>query len=174
VTFVDNHDFSGNDCVVNDKMLAYAYILTHEGYPCVFWQDYFNYALAEPGLSGGIERLVQLHESHAGGRTNLLYVDDLLYVMERTGAGAQPGLVFALNNSGEVLRRRVRTCFREKTLLPLAWRGRNALLTPQEVTTDSDGRCEVEVPPRGYVVYAGAPDPAWSGSLAQQVSSKEA
>jgi hypothetical protein len=38
--------------------------------------------------------------------------------MERTGAGAQPGLVFALSNSGEVLRRRVRTCFREKTLLP--------------------------------------------------------
>ena len=23
----------------NDKMLAYAYILTHDGYPCVFWQD---------------------------------------------------------------------------------------------------------------------------------------
>jgi len=156
VTFVDNHDFSGSDCVINDKMLAYAYILTHEGYPCVFWQDYFNYALAEPGQPGGIERLVQLHESHAGGGTNLLYVDDLLYVMERTGAGAQPGLVFALNNSGEVRRELVRTGFKAKTLLPLAWRGKDAVLTPQAVTTDADGWCEVEVRPRGYVVYAGA------------------
>jgi alpha-amylase len=70
VTFVDNHDFSGNDCVVNDKMLAYAYILTHEGYPCVFWQDYFNYALAEPGRPGGIERLYSCTKAMpAVGRT---------------------------------------------------------------------------------------------------------
>ena len=26
--------------VTNDKLLAYSYILTHEGYPCVFWKDY--------------------------------------------------------------------------------------------------------------------------------------
>src|SRR6185369_9706165 len=103
VTFVDNHDFAGNDCVVNDKMLAYAYILTHEGYPCVFWKDWFTYGLAEPGGASGIERLVRVHESHAGGGTNVLFVDDLLYVMERTGAGAQPGLLFALNNLGGAL-----------------------------------------------------------------------
>ncbi len=153
VTFVDNHDFAGNDCVVNDKMLAYAYILTHEGYPCVFWQDYFNYGLAEPGAQSGIERLVQLHESHAGGGTNILYVDDLLYVMERTGFGAQPGLVMVLNNGGSVLRQSVQTGFRNQLLQPRAWRGKDELLTPPPVTTDADGWCEVESPPRGYVVY---------------------
>ncbi len=153
VTFVDNHDFAGNGCVVNDKMLAYAYILTHEGYPCVFWQDYFNYGLAEPGAPSGIERLVQLHESHAGGGTNILYVDDLLYIMERTGLGAQPGLVMVLNNGGGVLKRSVQTGFRNQLLQPRAWRGKDALLTPPAVTTNADGWCEVEAPPRGYVVY---------------------
>ena len=155
VTFVDNHDFRGGDTpeIVNDKYLAYAYILTHEGYPCVYWKDWFNYGLAETGCASGIERLVKLHESHAGGATNILYVDDSLYVMERTGVGTQPGLVFVLNNSGEVLARRVKSGFCGRKLKPLAWRGKDSLLTPPEFTVDTDGWCEVQAPPRGYVVY---------------------
>ena len=51
VTFVDNHDTTRDpsNAIINDKMLAYAFILTHEGYPCVFWLDYFNYGLARVG-----------------------------------------------------------------------------------------------------------------------------
>jgi len=45
VTFVGNHDIVRNDSIVNDKMLAYAFILTHEGYPSVFWQDYYEWGL---------------------------------------------------------------------------------------------------------------------------------
>ena len=41
VTFVDNHDMGDNE-IVNDKKLAYSFILVHEGYPCIFWYDYFN------------------------------------------------------------------------------------------------------------------------------------
>ena len=153
VTFVDNHDFRGGDEIINDKMLAYAYILTHEGYPCVYWKDYFRYNLGEPGEPSGIERLVQIHESHAGGRTNLIYADNLFYVMERTGAGDLPGLVFALNNSGRVIRQRVKTGFPGTTLRPLAWRAKDSIYNPQTVTTTDDGWCEVEAPQRGYVVY---------------------
>ncbi|HTG81725.1 MAG TPA: alpha-amylase family glycosyl hydrolase [Geobacteraceae bacterium] len=158
VTFVDNHDFRGGDTaeVVNDKMLAYAVILTHEGYPCVYWKDWFAYGLAEPGEPGGIERLVRVHESHAGGTTTIVYLDDDLYVMERTGAGSQPGLLFALNNAGEVRRERVRTGTGSRNLVPLAWRAKGAMPAPSPVTTDGDGWCEVEVPPRGYVVYGPA------------------
>jgi alpha-amylase len=36
VTFVTNHD---TDEIYN-KQLAYAYILTHEGYPTLFYKDY--------------------------------------------------------------------------------------------------------------------------------------
>jgi alpha-amylase len=155
VTFVDNHDFRGNGTpeIINDKMLAYAFILSHEGYPCVYWKDYFRYGLAEQGKPSGIERLVQVHESHAGGGTNILYADDLFYAMERTGAGTQPGLVFALNNSGWVIRQRVKTGFNGKMLLPLAWRAKDGICTPQPVTVDADGWCDIEAPQRGYVVY---------------------
>lgn len=155
VTFVDNHDFrgDGSDEIINDKMMAYAYILTHEGYPCVFWKDWSTYGLAEPGQSSGIERLTKVHESRAGGGTNVLYVDDVFYVMERTGFGDQPGLVFTLNNMGETVSQRVRTVFPNKMLKPLAWRGRYSSTSPATVATDGNGWCQVEAPPRGYVVY---------------------
>ena len=151
----DPYDFRGGDSpeVVGDKMLAYAYILTHEGYPCVYWKDWFTYGLAEPGKASGIERLVEVHESNAGGGTNILYADDVFYVMERTGAGSQPGLVFALNNLGEAFTVRVRTGFRNRTLKPLAWRGRDSKMTPGAAVADGDGWCQVEAPPRGYTVY---------------------
>ena len=148
VTFVDNHDFSGNDCIVNDKMLAYAYILTHEGYPCVFWKDWFNYALAEPDGPGGIQRLVQLHESHAGGATNIIFVDDTFYAMERTGCEDKPGLIFALNNTGESQKRALRTGAANRTLEPRAWRSNARIAPPTAITTNGDGSCEIEVPAR--------------------------
>ena len=155
VTFVDNHDFRDGETpeVITDKMLAYAYILSHEGYPCVYWKDYFKYGLGKPGEPDGIERLVQVHESHAGGATNILFVDDLFYAMERTGSGDQPGLLFTLNNSDGLYRQRVKTGFAGKVLRRLAWRGRDAAYSPQAVTVDADGWCEVEAPGRGYVVW---------------------
>ena len=79
-------------------MLACAFILTHEGYPCVLWQDYFNWNLAQEGDFSGIAALVQVHEKHASGTTCILHLDDDLYVMPRDGQGTQRGLVLVLNN----------------------------------------------------------------------------
>ncbi len=157
VTFVENHDFrggDGDDEVFFDKILAYAYILTHEGYPCVFWKDYFVYGLAAPGQPTGIEALVQAHEKYAGGGTNNLWVDDVFYAMERTGFGPQPGLVFALNNSGEVQTRWLQTRFRGQQLRPVAWGERSAAHTAYPVAVDDDGKATVSVGPRSYVVLA--------------------
>jgi alpha-amylase len=42
VTFVENHDTDRGGVggpIVRNKVLAYAYILTSEGYPCVFYRD---------------------------------------------------------------------------------------------------------------------------------------
>ena len=59
VTFVENHDLRDEGRpIVNDKFLAYSYILTHEGYPCVFWHDYFNLNLGLDGTPHGIAALV--------------------------------------------------------------------------------------------------------------------
>lgn len=46
VTFVDNHDTGSTQALwyldPNDIGTAYAFILTHPGYPCVAWQHYFS------------------------------------------------------------------------------------------------------------------------------------
>jgi alpha-amylase len=84
VTFVDNHDMGAN-MIVNDKMLAYSYILAHEGYPSVFWYDYYNNGLARAGKPNGIDALIVAHHRHAGGGSQILHVDPDLYIMQRSG-----------------------------------------------------------------------------------------
>ena len=48
VTFIDNHDTGSTQSHwyldPQDVGTAYAFILTHPGYPCVAWQHYFTYA----------------------------------------------------------------------------------------------------------------------------------
>jgi len=153
VTFVENHDVARNDPVVNDKMLAYAFILTHEGYPCVFWQDYFNWNLAQEGNRSGIAALVQVHERHAGGATQVLYVDDDLYVMQRGGYDAQRGLILVLNNRGTWHGASVKTKWANTRLAPQAWRGRNDAGVPDSKRTNDTGWGDFWAPPRGYAVY---------------------
>lgn len=64
VTFVENHDLRDEGRpITNDKLLAYSYILTHEGYPCVFWKDYYNFDLALEDTPNGIAALVAAHEN---------------------------------------------------------------------------------------------------------------
>jgi len=156
VTFVENHDVERNDPVINDKMMAYAFILTHEGYPCVYWRDYVNYGLAEEGNSAGIAALVRVHEDFAGGGTSILHVDRDLYVMQRSGLGTQPGLVLVLNNRGEWNGAQVRTQWPNRTLRPAAWRGRGDAGTPENKFTDANGAADLWAPPRGYAVYVPA------------------
>jgi alpha-amylase len=153
VTFVENHDVVRNDPVVSDKMMAYAFILTHEGYPCVFWQDYYTWGLGQEGGTGGIAALVKVHEEFAGGTTTVLHVDDDLYIMQRNGSGEQPGLVLVLNNRGEWNGAWVDTHWNNRRFTPLAWRGRDDAGVPQEKMSGSDGRAEFWAPPRGYAVY---------------------
>ena len=43
--------------IVNNKHLAYAYILTSEGYPVVFYRDYFDF-----GLKAVINNLIWIYE----------------------------------------------------------------------------------------------------------------
>lgn len=154
VTFVENHDVVRNDPIVNDKLLAYAFILTHEGYPCVFWRDYFNWDLAQEGNRSGIAALVQVHEQFAGGATRVLYVDDNLYVMQREGQGTQRGLIFVLNNSGLWNGTWVQTKWNNKRFAPQAWRGHDDDGVPLDDWTNDSGWGEFWAPPRGYVVYA--------------------
>ena len=156
VTFVDNHDFRGGGSppIVQDKLLAYAFILTHPGYPCVFWQDYFERGLGQPGLSSGIAALVRAHESSAGGEMVVRHLEDDLYIMERLGTTSQPGLVFVLNNRGDRWQGQwVDTSRASTRYVPVAWWGHDGA-APLESWSQADGRGQFWAPPRGYVVYA--------------------
>ena len=143
VTFVDNHDTirDPNNAINNDKLLAYSFILTHEGYPSVFWMDWYNFGLAKTGTPNGIAALVAAHEQYAGGTTQVLYADDNLYIMQRTGAGTQPGLVYVLNNLGDAWNGiTVQTQWTNTQFEPVAYGG-NDTSQPDSKTTSSDGYC---------------------------------
>ena len=156
VTFVENHDVVRDDPIVTDKMLAYAFILTHEGYPCVFWQDYYTWGLGLESEKSGIAALVRMHEEHAGGGTSILHLDNDVYIMQRNGWGEQKGLIFVLNNRGEWNGNRVQTQWKNTRFAPVAWRGKDDTGVPEEKWTQEDGWADFWAPPRGYAVYVPA------------------
>ena len=121
----------------------------------MFWHDYFNHNLALDGTPNGIAALVQAHEKHASGETNILYVDDNLYIMERTGFGDTPGLVYVLNNRGDNWNGKlVATSRSNASFGPVAWWSKSDMARPVNQSTDRDGRAQFYAPPRGYAVYA--------------------
>jgi alpha-amylase len=157
VTFVENHDIIRDHPIVRDKLLAYAVILTHEGYPCVFWEDYFNAGLGRPGTSTGIAALIRAHRDFATGPSELLHADDSLYIMQRRGLAGDEGLVVAINNTHLAWRGAwVPTAFADAQLVPVAYGSSVDAGVPQGKATDHAGRGEFWAPPRGYVVYARA------------------
>ena len=161
-TFVDNHDM-GSDAIVNDKLMAYSFILVHEGYPCVFWYDYYNNGLARPGTPNGINALIEAHHKYAGGDSQILHADPDLYIMQRVGwdddKTHQSGLIYVLNNLGNQWSgTSVKTRWPNQRFVPIAWDGHDEA-HPDERTTDADGNSEFPAPPRGYCIYVPvAPD----------------
>ena len=96
VTFVENHDTDLNPSqqIVTNKILGYAYILTSEGYPCVYYRDY------DTGPDGyklkpQIDNLIWIHEKLAAGSTVQRFKDFDVFAYERLG-GAH--LLVGLNN----------------------------------------------------------------------------
>lgn len=156
VTFVENHDLRDDGRPIrNDKLLAYSHILTHEGYPCVFWKDYYVDSLALPDTPNGIAALVAVHEKYAGGATDVLWLDDDLYVMQRRGQGDQGGLIYVLNNRGDRWNGAwVRTQWPGIRFEPVAWWSGTDLNRPDRQYSAADGSAQFWAPPRGYVVYA--------------------
>ncbi len=153
VTFCDNHDTDRSQPIVTDKLLAYAFILTHEGVPCIFWKDYYNYGLALSGSTNGIDQLCRVHRDYAGGATSLLYSNDRLYIAQRSGYQGQKGLVVVINTDPEGWRGAwVRTQWPNTPLACVAWWGHD-LNQPADKRADGGGWAEVYAPPRGYAVY---------------------
>jgi alpha-amylase len=149
VTFVENHDTDRSEPVFQNKLLAYAYILTSEGYPCVFYKDYSTDKFCF-GLKPEIDNLLFIHEEIANGGTLQRFKDFDVFAYERL-AGAH--LLVALNNDPNAAR----------TITVITGFGANVGLHDYsghsgDVRTDSGGQVTVTIPKNangiGYVCYS--------------------
>ena len=147
VTFVDNHDTVNGGAlfspVTNLKMLAYAYILTHDGYPCVFYKDYYEGALGEE-----IKRLIAVRRAHAHGPGRAHEESDAdVYIYSRAGDKDHTGLLLLLNDGAAAAERTVVSPFGKATLVDASGH------SSAEVETDAAGLGKFPVPARGYSLW---------------------
>lgn len=138
VTFVTNHD---TDEIWNKK-LAYAYILTHEGYPCVFYRDYEEWLNKDM-----MNNLIWIHNNLASGSTSILYADNDEYVARRNGYNGA-GLVVYINNSDSWQERWVETNWSNTTIKDYSGNSN------WEPVTQSGKWVKIQVPPKGYSVWS--------------------
>jgi len=139
VTFVANHD---TDEIWN-KMLAYSYILTHEGYPTIFYRDYEEWLDKDR-----LNNLIWIHNNLAAGSTSNLWTDNDEYVAKRNGDSTKPGLVVYINNSDNWQERWVQTNWNNATIKDFTG---NSNWYP---TTQGNGWVKIQAPPRSYSVWS--------------------
>ncbi|MCX7568710.1 alpha-amylase family glycosyl hydrolase [Tumebacillus sp. DT12] len=141
VTWVENHDTDGHNPISKNKHLAYAYILTSEGYPTVFYKDYYNY-----GMKSTIDNLIWIHEKIASGSTQQRWKDGDVFAYERMGGNH---LLTALNDNGSSARTiTVQTGFGANVKLH-DYAGRGA-----DVWTNGSGQATITIPANNYVAYS--------------------
>ncbi len=136
VTFVANHDTD----IIWNKMLAYAYILTHEGYPTIFYRDYEEWLNKER-----LNNLIWIHNNKATGNTSILHVDNDEYVARRNG---NPGLVVYINNSNSWKERWVPTNWYSRRIKDFTGH------SGWEPVTQSGGWVKIQCPPKSYSVWS--------------------
>jgi len=139
VTFVANHDTD----IIYDKLQAYAYILTHEGYPCLFYRDYEDWL-----PKAAMNNLLWIRTNYATGNTTQLYLDGDEYIARRNGWGGNPGLVVYINNSNT---------WQEKWI-PTNWANTRIKdytgASGWEPVTQNDTWVKIQCPPNSYSIWS--------------------
>jgi alpha-amylase len=143
VTFVDNPDtdLSPGEQIIGSKLLAYAYILTAEGYPAVYHKDYAEERGCY-GLKRWIDNLVWIHEHLANGPTMTRFADNRVIVQERQGS---PGLLTAISN--DPWNQRSVTC---QTSFPAGTQLHDYTGRHGDIWTDGQGRASFVVPSNAF------------------------
>jgi len=152
VTFVENPDTDTESgaSVIYNKILGYAYVLTSEGYPSVYFKDYSLDAGCY-GLKPLIDNLIWIHENLAFGTTIQRWKDFQCFVFERQG---YPNLLVGLNNDMYNGWRTVTVQTGFGPFVGLHDYSGHA----DDVWTDASGVVTIGIPPndngRGYVCYS--------------------
>jgi len=144
VTFVANHDTDREPIIQNNKkLLAYAFILTHPGYPCIFYSDYENLA-----FKSKLEDLILINRTIAVGDLKVLYADADEYIAERKGVGSNPGIVVYINRNTSEMSREIKTSWISKDLHDYTKNIKSGL------STNAEGSAKLKVPANGYAVWS--------------------
>jgi alpha-amylase len=174
-TFVDNHD-TGKEhdkWIGKDWKLGYAYILTHEGRPCLFYPHFYSVTQVDnnnssytttvsSSLRDDLKKLMFVRKTYLGGSLTVLSevgnpypsADAYnVYVARRAGNGTKSGAIVVLNNNDS------QTKGLWVTTNPTGWSSwaglwlKNALNPSERVQVQADGRVYVQAAARGYAVY---------------------
>ena len=174
VTFLENHD-TGKEhdkWVTKDWHLGYAYLLTHEGRPCLFYPHLYGVQLYDyenpvhnidipDSLKKELLNLISIRSTYLGGSLTVLSqvgapypakdVSDV-YVARRAGNKDKEGAIIVINNCDTVKGLWVDSSpegwslWADKTLV-------NALDHTQSTKVNQDGRVWIEAPARSYSIY---------------------
>ena len=103
------------------------------------------------GTPNGIAALVAAHEKYAGGATQVLYADDNLYIMQRTGRAHSRDLIYVLNNLGDAWNGiTVQTQWTNTQFEPVAYGGNDTEPSGRSRPTGGRlGRADFWAAPRG-------------------------
>ena len=148
VTFTANHDTEKDGNIDNyieseNKLKAYAFIMTHPGYPTVFYLDYEN-----PEFQDQINKLISIHNSLATGSVNVIYADEDEYIMQRGGDSENPGLILYINLSPNGKRRTITTSWDSSILMDYS---ENSNYRPQ---VNENGEVTIEAPSNSYAIWS--------------------
>ena len=138
VTFVANHDI--DEIPDYRKLQAYAFILAHEGIPCIFYSDYENLL-----NKGQVNTLIWIHKNLAKGRTRVLYADNDEYIAQMNG---NPGLIIYINTSNSGKSRRIRSKWRNANLHDFA------NFDPNDKATNANGDVTLWAPANAFTIWS--------------------
>ncbi|WP_375419071.1 alpha-amylase family glycosyl hydrolase [uncultured Hymenobacter sp.] len=175
VTFLENHDTGKehDNWVTKDFKLGYAYLLTHEGRPCVFYPHYYgvqqtdfqnNSLTVTPpaALRDDLNKLMFARRTYLGGSLSVLSQTGNpypaadtrnVYVARRQGGNGKNGAIVVLNNHNTGTKGlwvdSSPAGFQNWTGLTLV----NAFDPSQTAVVQSDGRVNLSAPARGYTIW---------------------
>lgn len=158
VTFVDNHDSQPGQSLESFvqpwfKKIAYGLILLRkDGYPCVFYGDYYGLGGDNPieGQKEMIDQLIDIRKRYAyGEQTDYMETEDLIGWV-RHGNDEHPGTLAVVISTGNMneLRMEVGKVHAGKTFVELT--GDN----PNEIVIDEEGFANFEVGPGTLTCWA--------------------
>jgi alpha-amylase len=174
VTWLDNHD-TGKEhdkWVTKDWHMGYAYILTHEGRPCIFYPHYYGVTLVDnhdpsktvtipSSLKSDINRLLFVRKTYLGGSLQVLSqmgnpwpssdTQDV-YVARRQGNGTKNGAIVVINDGSSTKGLWVNSTpsgYQNWAGVTLV----NAFNSAQTTVVQADGRVYVSAPARGYTIW---------------------